>query len=83
MSTLTVKFEGVQDKILNSITENGIAKTKSEAIRMALLKFALDTGIINVQELVKSIRDNLSENNKSPQEISKQIECVKNETISG
>ena len=69
MTTLTVKFEGVQEKILDSITENGIAQTKSEAIRMALLKFALDTGIIDVRELVKSIRDNLSGTSKDPQEI--------------
>ena len=83
MTTLTVKFEGVQEKILDSITANGIAQTKSEAIRMALLKFALDTGIIDVRELVKSIRDNLSGSSKSPEVILTEIESVKNETISG
>ena len=34
----TVKFEGVIDKILEKAVENGFAKTKVEALRLAVLE---------------------------------------------
>ena len=35
---LTIEFTGVQAKILQTAVDSGLAKTKSEAIRMALLE---------------------------------------------
>lgn len=37
MTTLTIEFRGVTENILNALIEKGYAKTKSEAIRFALL----------------------------------------------
>ena len=37
MTTLTIEFRGVTENILNALIERGYAKTKSEAIRYALL----------------------------------------------
>ena len=37
MTTLTIEFRGITEVVLNELIERGYAKTKSEAIRYALL----------------------------------------------
>ncbi len=37
MTTLTIEFRGVTEKILNELVAQGYAKTKSEAVRYAIL----------------------------------------------
>jgi len=61
----------------------GIAETKSEAIRMALLKLAVDIGIIDEIKLLKGMQKKLAKDRLSPDEILKEISSVKNESVSG
>jgi hypothetical protein len=73
----------VQEEILNRIVKSGIAQTKSEAIRMAVLKFAQDLGLVNSRMLVETIREDLSKDKKTAEEILKGIKRAKEESISG
>ncbi len=46
-TTLTLKFRGLEASILNQMVDLGLFNTKSEAIRAALVKYAifLDTNV--------------------------------------
>ncbi len=46
MSTLTVHVEGVLDAALEKMVKQGYAKTKAEAVGMALMRFAEEKGLI-------------------------------------
>ena len=82
MTTLTIKFHGYQEDILQKIMSAGIAETKSEAIRMALLKFAVDIGIIDEIKLLKGVRKELAKDKLFSDEILKKISDVKDESVS-
>ena len=83
MSTLTIKFHGIQDDILKAITDSGIAESKSEAIRMALLKFGLDLGIFESKEILAVIRNELHKVPVTPDQVTKGIKKAKHDSISG
>ncbi len=46
MSTLTIHVQGVLDQALEKMIAQGYAKTKSEAVRLALMQFAEGHGLI-------------------------------------
>lgn len=46
MATLTVEFSGVLDDVLISLVKQGYAKTKAEALRMALLHYGEEFGLV-------------------------------------
>ena len=83
MSTLTIKFHGVQDEILKALTDSGIAETKSEAIRMALLKFGLDLGILDSKEMLAVMRREINKEPLSLDEVNKRIRKAKHASIPG
>ena len=83
MSTLTIKFHGVQDEILKALTDSGIAETKSEAIRMALLKFGLDLGILDSKEMLAVMRREINKEPLSSDEVNKRIRKAKHASIPG
>lgn len=82
MGAVTIKFRGVQEEILNRIVKSGIAQTKSEAIRMAVLKFAQDLSLLDPRMLVETIRADLSKDKKTVKEILEGIKRAKKESIS-
>jgi len=73
MSTLSLKFHGIQERIINTMVESGIAETKSEAVRMAVLKFGFDTGILDSRVVLSAVRGSLSGDELSEKEILKGI----------
>ena len=77
MSTLTIKFHGIQDEILKAITASGIAESKSEAVRMALLKFGLDLGIFESKEILSNLRIELKKDPLTPEQVNKRIKKAK------
>ena len=83
MSTLTIKFHGVQDEILKALIDSGIAESKSEAIRMALLKFGLDLGIFESKEIMAAIRNEMQKEPLTPNQVAKRIKKAKHDSISG
>ena len=82
MSTLTIKFHGIQDDILQTLIDSGIAETKSEAIRMALLKFGLDLGIFESKEILATIRREMQKEPLSLDQVAKGIKKAKHDSIS-
>ncbi len=50
---MNVSISGVADQILEQMIKLGFAKTKSEAIRYAILRFGEEMGLIDEQILVK------------------------------
>lgn len=81
MSTLTVKFRGVQEDILNTMVNAGIAETKSEALRMALLHFGLEMGVVDERQVVKLIRTTLAEATRKPSDVARVIKRVKDASV--
>ena len=46
MTSLTVEFKGVLEDILESMIKQGYVKTKAEALRVALLHYGKEMGIV-------------------------------------
>ena len=77
-SVLTVKFEGMEDEILNNMVGSGMFATKTEALRSALVKYAIDTDLIkrkNLWEKIKSIPNRKVDDAR----LASDIEAAKNE----
>lgn len=81
MTTLTIRFTGVQEHILDRLVSAGVAQSKSEAIRMALLNFAYEMHLVDDAAITELLRKELSKSPRSPDEILAQLESVKHETI--
>ncbi len=83
MANIELKLHGIQDKLLDSFVDKGFAESREEALRFALLKSAIDLGLIDQKLLVKEIRKDLGEDKKLVHDILKDIKQIKNENISG
>ena len=81
MTTLTIKFRGIQEEILEEMIQRGIAETKSEAVRMALLNFALISNMISKEKLLQEIRKKTKEIKLDEGEIQKLITDAKEKSI--
>lgn len=77
-TTLTLKFKGVEARILDEMINSGIFNTKSEAIRSALVKYAMDLGLFNRKKMWKEITSHKTRD-VSPERLQKEIEKIKNE----
>jgi len=81
MSSVTVTFRGIPEEILDKMVEYGIAETKSEAIRVALVNFGIEMGLLSELELVKSLRAQLAERKPSHVKVAEEIERAKIESL--
>ena len=77
-TTLTLKFKGIEDKVLNDLVRVGLFNSKSEAIRAALVKYTIDIGLINREMLWKEIRKH-PRRNVSAKSLTKDLEALENE----
>jgi len=77
-----MRFHGVFDEILEEMTRLGIAKTKAEAVRLALFKFATDYGLVDDRLILKTLRAELAKKPLRPEAVLAEVERVKHETIS-
>lgn len=46
VTSLTMEFKGVQKEVIEKAVKRGYAKTKSEAVRMAVVEFGRNAGLI-------------------------------------
>ena len=83
MTAVTLRLTGVQERIINSMIEGGIAESKSEAVRMALLNFALNTNLLSKEKFLKSMQNELKSVDVEESELQKMIENAKTKTVSG
>ncbi|MEA3255889.1 MAG: hypothetical protein U9Q22_08665 [Candidatus Altiarchaeota archaeon] len=77
-TTLTLKFKGVEARILDEMMKSGIFNTKSEAIRSALVKYAMDLGLFNRKRIWEEITSHKTRE-VSPDQLQKEIEEIKDE----
>lgn len=81
MTTVTVSFKGTQEKILNEMVDLGIVKTKTEAIRVALLNFALTSGMISKEKILGEIHKQAKSIRLSEADLQGMLERAKEESI--
>ncbi len=51
LSTLTLKFRGVEAALLEEMVESGLHNTKAEAVRSSLVNYGLQLGLLGRHEL--------------------------------
>ncbi len=81
MTTVTVDFKGTQEKILKEMVDLGIVKTKAEALRLALMNFALTTGILSREKTLKEIHERSKSMHVSEADIQRMVESAKEKSI--
>jgi Arc/MetJ-type ribon-helix-helix transcriptional regulator len=77
-TTLTLKFKGVEASLLNQMVDSGLFNTKSEAIRAALVKYAIDLNLLDR----KAIWHEIQLHNKrkvSPEQLEIDIKSIRDE----
>ncbi len=74
MTTVTVDFKRTQEKILKEMIDLGIVKTRAEALRLALMNFALTTGLLSKEKLLEEIHERASSMHISEDEVQRMIE---------
>lgn len=81
MTTVTVDFRGTQDTILKEMVHLGIVKTKAEAIRLALMNFALTTGLLSKEKILEEIHEKAKSISVSENEVQRLIDNAKEKSI--
>ena len=61
MTTLTLRLRGLQAEIVERMVEAGLAETRSEAVRIALLQFGRSAGLVDEKALFKALQSAASE----------------------
>jgi len=74
LTTVTVDFKGTQEKILKEMIDLGIVKTRAEALRLALMNFALTTGLLSKEKLLEEIHERARSIRISEDEVQRMIE---------
>lgn len=54
-TTLTLKFRGLEAELLEEMVRLGFFNSKSEAIRAAIMKYAVDSGLLGREDLWKRV----------------------------
>lgn len=72
-TTLTVKFRGLEAELLEEMVRLGLFNSKSEAIRAAIMKFAVDSGLLSREDLWKRVKVHKSRD-VSPDELEKDLQ---------
>jgi Arc/MetJ-type ribon-helix-helix transcriptional regulator len=73
MTTLTLRLHGLQAEIVERMVEAGLAETRSEAVRIALLQFGQSSGLIDEAALFKGLQRAAAEKPLSDDDILKGI----------
>lgn len=55
-TTLTLKFRGLEADILKSMVESGMFNSKSEAIRSAIIHYAMEAGLFESRRVWAEIQ---------------------------
>jgi len=50
-TTLSLKFRGLEAELLEEMVKLGLFNSKSEAIRAAIMKYAVDSGLLSREDL--------------------------------
>lgn len=78
---MTVDFKGTQEKILKEMINLGIVRTRAEALRLALMNFALTTGMLSKEKLLEDIHKRAKTIHISEDDVQRMIESAKEKSI--
>jgi len=77
-STITLKIKGIEAEILDKMVSLGLFNTKSEAIRSALIKYAIDLGLLERKDIWAKIEE-YPRREITPEQLSRDLEMLENE----
>ncbi len=83
MTTLTLRLHGIQAEIVERMVKAGLAETRSEAVRIALLHFAKSSGLIDEQAIFKSLQRALRKDPATDKQVQTGIRRAKRARVSG
>ena len=72
-TTLTLKFRGLEAELLEEMVTLGLFNSKSEAIRAAIMKYAVDSGLLSREDLWKRVKA-YKRRKVSPDELEKDLQ---------
>jgi len=72
-TTLTLKFRGLEAELLEEMVRLGLFNSKSEAIRAAVMKYAVDSGLLSREDLWKRIKA-YKRRRVSPRQLEKELQ---------
>ena len=77
-TTLTLKFKGIEARLLKQMVDLGLFNSKSEAIRSALIKYAIDLNLLDKKIIWQEIQAN-KKRKVSPEQLSIDIQSIRDE----
>lgn len=77
-TTLTLKFKGIEASLLRKMVELGFFSTKSEAIRSALIKYAIDLNLLDKKTIWREIQAH-KKRKVSPEQLAVDIKSIRDE----
>ncbi len=77
-TNLTLKFKGVEAKLLEEVIKRGLFSSKSEAIRAALINYFLELGLLQREQLWKEIQ-NTPRRKVTAEKLAKDLEIIEDE----
>jgi Arc/MetJ-type ribon-helix-helix transcriptional regulator len=77
-SVLTLKFKGVEARLLEDMVKSGLFNSKSEAIRSALVYYSIDLGLLRDQKIWDEI-DSFPRRKVAPKELAKDLAELEDE----
>ena len=79
-STLTLEFKGIESEILDKIVSLGLFNAKSEAIRSALIKYAIDLRLLERKDIWVKIEE-YPRRKITQEQLLKDLEIRENENL--
>tara|TARA_B100000315_G_scaffold226413_1_gene233332 strand:- start:121 stop:378 length:258 start_codon:yes stop_codon:yes gene_type:complete len=77
-TSLTLKFKGMEAKVLDEMIKKGLFNTKSEAIRSALVHYSLELGLLGRAKLWKEIQE-FPKRKITPEQLAQDLEKLEDE----
>ena len=81
MTAITMRFEGLYEKIMSAMKKSGLVASKSEAVRFSLFNTAMQLELIDRKDLLESLWAETRKNPLPLSEVMEGIENVKRKTI--
>ncbi len=77
-TTLTLKFKGIEANLLKQMVDLGLFNSKSEAIRSALIKYAIDLNLLDKKTIWQEIQA-AKKRKASPEQLLVDIQSIRDE----
>lgn len=81
MSSVTMRFTGWQEDVMDRLVRSGIVESKAEALRLALFKLAADYELVDSPTLLHVLQGEREKRGLSMEKILESVEHAKTATI--